>query len=235
MIDDYRCIVVILDICRSGTIHRLPIILRESVSVKDFGAQGDGITDDTQRINAAIDFVHGMGGGTIVVPQGTYMIDSVKANNTVAGGVVLKSNIQLVFDQSASFQAIPNASRYYAILSIHDCENVRIKGARLVGERDGHLDTAGEWGHGISMFNCSKAIVVDTLIRDCWGDGIYISAANEVTLMNCVSDHNRRQVMSIIVERLSVAKSSLSGRGVLMMSNVKFANIHDVSFLNRRI
>ena len=47
--------------------------LRESVSVKDFGAVGDGVTDDTAAIQAAID---ANGGAVIFFPVGTYKITS---------------------------------------------------------------------------------------------------------------------------------------------------------------
>jgi len=50
--------------------------LRESVSVKDFGAVGDGVTDDTAAIQAAITYLDTLGGGTIHVPRGEYIISS---------------------------------------------------------------------------------------------------------------------------------------------------------------
>lgn len=51
--------------------------LRESVSVKDFGAVGDGVTDDTSKIQAAINYVSALpGSGRIYFPQGNYLISS---------------------------------------------------------------------------------------------------------------------------------------------------------------
>ena len=54
--------------------------LRESVSVKDFGAVGDGVTDDTVAIQAAIDSVFNTGGGTVYLPTGTYLVSSIVKN-----------------------------------------------------------------------------------------------------------------------------------------------------------
>lgn len=48
--------------------------LRQYVSVKDFGAVGDGTTDDTTAINNTIIYVNSNGGGAIYVPPGTYKI-----------------------------------------------------------------------------------------------------------------------------------------------------------------
>ena len=46
--------------------------LRESVSVKDFGAVGDGVADDTAAVQAAITYV-GLAGGDVLFPPGTYL------------------------------------------------------------------------------------------------------------------------------------------------------------------
>jgi len=46
--------------------------LRESVSVKDFGAVGDGVTDDTAAIQAASLALANAGGGILYFPEGQY-------------------------------------------------------------------------------------------------------------------------------------------------------------------
>ena len=55
----------------------------DTVNVKDFGAIGDGVTDDTAAIQAAANRIGVIGGGVLYIPQGTY-----KQN----GGVTLSSN-----------------------------------------------------------------------------------------------------------------------------------------------
>jgi hypothetical protein len=48
--------------------------LTESVSVKDFGAVGDGATDDTAAIQAAIDFCKSKPGYNLRFPRGEYLV-----------------------------------------------------------------------------------------------------------------------------------------------------------------
>lgn len=63
--------------------------MREIVSVKDFGATGDGSTDDTAAIQAAIDVAVAGGGGIVLFPPGFYKTTSAL---TITKGVVLQGS-----------------------------------------------------------------------------------------------------------------------------------------------
>ena len=64
--------------------------MRDVVSVKDFGAVGDGVADDTAAIQAAIDAVYAAGGGTIDIPPGVYNITSLSKNWSSAISVIIQ-------------------------------------------------------------------------------------------------------------------------------------------------
>jgi hypothetical protein len=64
-----------------------------TVGVRDFGAQGDGTTDDTSAIQDAIDHVAGLGGGMVTLPPGTYM---------TSAPVTLRDEVLLVGEGDAS-------------------------------------------------------------------------------------------------------------------------------------
>jgi polygalacturonase len=76
--------------------------LANSVSVKDFGAKGDGLSLDTKAIQAAIEHVAGLGGGTVCVPAGTY----------ICGSIWLRSNIELRLSAGAVIKGSPHMKDY---------------------------------------------------------------------------------------------------------------------------
>jgi polygalacturonase len=72
-------------------------------NVRDYGAVGDGKTLDSPAIDKAIDAAAEGGGGTVLVPAGTYL----------SGSIHLKSNINLDIDAGATIHAAPQSMKAY--------------------------------------------------------------------------------------------------------------------------
>jgi hypothetical protein len=63
--------------------------LADTVSVKDFGAVGDGVTDDTAAIQAAVDSIDGATSRVLYFPAGNYRLtNTVETKSTLTGGAV---------------------------------------------------------------------------------------------------------------------------------------------------
>ena len=61
----------------TGSVSRTMITKAADItSVKDFGAIGDGVANDTAAIQATINYVAGLGGGTVFLPAGKYIINA---------------------------------------------------------------------------------------------------------------------------------------------------------------
>ncbi len=164
------------------------------VNVKSKGAKGDGRTDDTAAIQAAIDDVAGTG-GTVFVPNGTYMVDAAGKKTRL----MLKSDMTLKLSERAILKAIPNDAEHYALLTISDVSNVTVVGGTLEGERTRHKGKTGEWGMGVHIRRGAKRITISGVTaKKMWGDGFYVNDAKEVTFCSVIADNNRRQGLSII-------------------------------------
>jgi polygalacturonase len=187
--------------------------------VKDKGAKGDGRTDDTAAIQAAIDAVGGTK-GTVVVPNGTYLIDAAGQER-----IKLKSDMVLKLSDRAMLKAIPTDATSYALLTIADASNVWVIGGTLEGERDRHKGKSGEWGMGISIGEGAKHITIMSLTsRKMWGDGFYVKGAEDVRFCGVTADANRRQGLSIIdADGLLVLKSVFKNtRGTRPSAGIDF-------------
>jgi polygalacturonase len=77
-------------------------------NIRDFGAKGDGKTLDTEALQGAIDACTRDGGGTVLVPSGTFVI----------GTTELKSNVTLHLAASATLLGSGDGKHYHAVSAI---------------------------------------------------------------------------------------------------------------------
>lgn len=132
----------------------------EIVSVQDFGAAGDGITDDTVAIQAAIDMAKA-NGGTIVFRGGTYLVETL----TIDG-----ANYELDTSSGVTFKQKSGLSGTHPILHFSKARRVSMGGARFIGNIA--TDT-GEAHHAVYMESCKSVSLGSLYGTDIRGDVLY--------------------------------------------------------------
>lgn len=114
-----------------------PHFKRDTFNILNYGAVADGMTLNSAAINKAIDACASQGGGTVLIPQGSF----------VTGPILMKSNINLHLDKGAlvifssdfnqyplvtsSFEGV-DAARCQSPLVAENLENIAITGQGIM-------------------------------------------------------------------------------------------------------
>lgn len=118
-------------------------------------------------------------------------------------GLEIPSDRTLTFLKGSELRMKPSSKRGYDMLKMRNAHNVKLINPVLIGDRYRHLGREGEWGMGISINGGSNITVLDPIVREMWGDGIYIGPQNgviprNITIKNAILTYNRRDGISII-------------------------------------
>lgn len=160
-------------------------------NVKDFGATGDGATNDTSAVSSAVTALRTAGGGTLYFPTGTYLIDSIDWDYMSGGsgkfvlqgsgsGTTLKKRV----DNDATFITIGRDDTTNTFNGVCVVKDICIDGISGGGETVLSLWTLTttnisnvrvRYGSkAVSMTNCVTVVGLN-LVGASSGTGLYIS------------------------------------------------------------
>lgn len=133
--------------------------LEQYVSVKDFGAVGDGVANDRVAIQAAIDAVSAGGGGQIWFPQGSYKIGTTGL--TIYQNIILSGDVTRYAGSTARGTSIVYTGTGAAIYGVN------ILDAQIL---DLDIDCTGATGvyptgRGIHLNGCWKTTLRNVTVR----------------------------------------------------------------------
>jgi hypothetical protein len=145
--------------------------LAQTVSVKDFGAVGDGVTDDRNSINAAFAAVFSRGAGTVYFPAGNYRCTESIGNvsnvtNRISIAVIGEAGTVLEFDPAVAGNV--GLDLRFAELNICivknisiDCNDKVATGLRVVGNQSSPTEPVLRVEiDGVEVSNCKMLDVV---------------------------------------------------------------------------
>ena len=167
-----------------------------SVNVKDFGAVGDGVTDDTAAIQAAIN-AH----NNIYFPNGTYFVGTVSDPTTLLFQFQLKDNVSITSDSAEiTFLDTTTADTHVrAIFDFNDCNNVSIFGQLTISSdivATGHFNA-----RAINITNTTvdtSGVYIQNLIVNGCNSGVRFGVTNDSILF---------QTRHIVIDKLYVKDS----------------------------
>ena len=181
--------------------------LRQTVSVKDFGATGDGSTDDTTAISNAITYVS-TNGGAVYFPAGTY-----KTSSTLT---ISSPNVTLYGDNKDASIILANADSFNVITigtgaNYTEIRNLCVKGGATT-------DTTAQYSILCSTASTPTKVTIDNCRLTNANSGISIGSGTYWSVTNNQFD-------------TLIGKTSGRGYGVLSPENSQFGIISGNHFV----
>lgn len=184
-----------------------------------------GNTDYTDFIQSALDKYR-----IVIFPNFPLLINPK--------GLTLRSNSKVIFKKGSKLILQANKNQNYQILRLHEVQNVELYFPNIIGDREKHFGETGEWGFGISIRGAQNIKIYKAVIKNCWGDGIYVGSLGalvnkDITIKDCFIDNNRRNGISIISGiNVNIVNSLISNtNGTAPMSGIDIEPNNNSEFL----
>jgi len=180
----------------------LPPLADASVTttVRDFGATGDGATDDSGAIQRAIDAVRG--GGVVFFPPGTYRVSRLRIGSRMAlvgataGAVTLRNDeptgrnfagivtgegvadgLSDVEIRNLTFERTVETDAFDEHVYLEKCRRVVIESSRFVGR----ITRADHAQKGVHLHGCRYARIVNNMFEDIGDNALALNGFDAAT------------------------------------------------------
>ena len=199
-----------------------------TVSVKEFGAKGDGVTDDYHAIKEACAAIQNAGGGTLVFPKGAYFVNQHRIDggphaNGITNfgfsnidGLVIEGNGSKIVMQGGWTRTADTTSGGFTYsyqncigFEFNSCSNVTIRDLELDGGAATITKVAAAegWSYGLVVLGCHHVHLENVYVHHYCTDGLAIFQSGPITAFkvsryfsanNCKFTNNARQGCSIM-------------------------------------
>lgn len=160
--------------------------LRDTVSAKDFGATGNGSTDDTAALQAAIDYAIA-NGRDLYIPDGTYIVDQLVYDSTAYAlmpSIYGSGRNQTIIKKKAG-STVGALLTIGAFAATNFIANVTIEGITFDGLNSSTTT------YGVICYSFVRSRIMNCIVKNC-DFGVYFQGGIASWLVDCVVISNRQ-------------------------------------------
>lgn len=156
-------------------------------NVKDYGAVGNGTTDDTASIQNTLNAAYGVGGGIVFLPAGVYTIDPNP-------GLQVKTNTSFMGTGNGSILKLKAGSTHNDnLVKSESWTNVTLRNFLVDGNRTNQSGTSGSYTYtqyGVYFGSTTDSLIQNVTVKSTTGVGIHIYNGTGVVVDSCQSTDN---------------------------------------------
>ena len=166
-----------------------PFILNPMQTPEMYGAVGDGVHDDTEAIQTALN-----NGDTVLGKNKTYLV--TLGDNDIALSLVSNRTLN---GNNSKIKLATNSSGTYKIFYGNGTTNFTITDLIIEGDKATHTGDTGETAECIALYSCKNGVIQNCKLSAAWGDGIRITNNNteNIVVDNCTITNCGRNGISI--------------------------------------
>lgn len=190
------------------------------INVKNFGAKGDGKTNDTRAVKSAFASISNTG-GIVYFPAGIYLLDIIDIRPSKGMSIEIKGEkektvlIKNPLDPTAIalfFCEIPDVTLAFDSLKLDGSSSAKLYSWK-------QFDSTGNYNienpvYGIFVYNLKKITVSNCIIENFYGDGISTYSTSEfIANNNSVSDVNGTGIKGHRVINMKIFENKIVNTG----------------------
>lgn len=215
-----------LGITTPGKVRATAVGTTTILNVRLFGAVGDGTTDDTAAINAAIAALTSLGGrATLYFPPGKYRLASAPSTFSSVSHVIVRGEGAEIYNDSGS-----SGGSTFTFDST--CSFIRVSDLRFTGTssirgngihirmyasnsiiRDNYLSGCSDFAVHVSSSVAgytSNVVVANNIIVSPLGDGIHVGSALNVSIVGNVLTSTGDDSIALVADNVAYPPSRIS-------------------------
>jgi len=163
--------------------------MRDIVSVKDFGAVGDGVADDTVAVLNALAYVKSID-GSLYFPAGNYLVQSamyLDRGITVYGDGLIATTIT----RTSLSPTVINGNNIYAVFYVEGGWN-HIRDLQISGAGNTTSTVSGiQFGVNIAAKGSIKNVAINNMLNGITEtDGVFLYEFNNIQAVSCENGFN---------------------------------------------